>query len=235
VAPQPSTTQQGYKARAVTRTEGEVRVSTSVLSAAESAALYGVSLARQGIQPVWIEVENRENQIYYLLSPGLDPNFFPASEAAEAMAPDGSRQQRATLDQRFRALAFHNPIAPGKTTSGFVLTNLQQGVKLVQVDLVASGRVRTFSILVVVPGFSADYKVSEVFQREIYPPKAIVNYTDDAAFREALEALPCCATNKSGTKSGDPLNLVIVGGLDDAFPALVRRGWRPTEEKWWGS
>jgi hypothetical protein len=42
-------------------------------------------------------------------------------------------------------------------------------------------------------------------------------------------------TNKGGGKNGDPLNLVIVGGLDDAFSALVRRGWHPTEEKWSGS
>ena len=28
---------------------------------------------------------------------------------------------------------------------------------------------------------------------------------------------------------------MVVGGLDDAFPAFVRRGWRPTEEKWSGS
>ena len=62
-----------------------------------------------------------------------------------------------------------------------------------------------------------------------------MNYTDDAAFRAALEALPCCVTNKDGSKNGDPLNLVVVGGLDDAFPAFARRGWRPTEEKWSGS
>ena len=54
-------------------------------------------------------------------------------------------------------------------------------------------------------------------------------------FAAALEALPCCATNKDGSKNGDPLNLVIVGGLDDAFPALVRRGWSPTEQKWSGA
>ena len=48
---------------------------------------------------------------------------------------------------------------------------------------------------------------------------------------------PCHAARRTAdnTKNGDPLNLVIVGGLDDAFPALVRRGWRPTEEKWSGS
>ena len=137
----------------MTRAEGGVRVSTAVLSADESAAVYGVPLATRAIQPVWIEVENREEQAYYLLSPGLDPNFFPASEAAEALAPGGSREQQATLDQRFRQLAFHNPVLPGTTTSGFVLTNLDEGVKLVQLDLVASGRVRTFSMLTVVPGF----------------------------------------------------------------------------------
>ena len=139
------------------------------------------------------------------------------------------------LDQRFRRLAFHNPILPGQTVSGFVLTNLNEGAKLVQLDLVASAHAKTFSILMVVPGFYADYHVSEVFRREIYPPEKIVNYTDDDAFRVALEALPCCATNEDGSKNGDPLNLVIVGGLDDAFPALVRRGWSPTEQKWSGA
>ena len=235
LVPQPPTTRLDYKGRAVTRAEGELRVSTAVLSADESAAVYGVQLAKRGIQPVWIEVENHEKQAYYLLSPGLDPNFFPASEAAEALAPGSSAEQRAMLDQHFRRLAFRNPVPPHTTRSGFVLTNLDEGVKLVQLDLVASGRVRTFSMLTVVPGFRADYKVSKAFQTEIYPSAKITNYTDDAAFRAALESLPCCVTNKDSAKNGDPLNLVIVGGLDDAFPALVRRGWHPTEEKWSGS
>ena len=46
-----------------------------------------------------------------------------------------------------------------------------------QVDLVASRRVRTFSMLTVVPGFRGDYKVSKAFQTEIYPPAKITNYT----------------------------------------------------------
>jgi hypothetical protein len=62
-----------------------------------------------------------------------------------------------------------------------------------------------------------------------------VNYTNDEQFRAALEELPCCATNEAGTKNGDPLNLVIIGGLEDAFPALIRRGWTPTEVTWKGS
>ena len=47
------------------------------------------------------------------------------------------------LDQHFRRLAFRNPVPPHTTRSGFVLTNLDEGVKLVQLDLVASGRAQT--------------------------------------------------------------------------------------------
>ena len=224
-----------YKGRATSRTEGGLRVYASVLSAEDSVAVYGAPLAQKGIQPVWIEVQNDDPVSYFLMSPGLDPNFFPASEAAEAFADSKALVTKDELDQRFRRLAFHNPVLPGQTVSGFVLTNLREGAKLVQLDLVASGGAKTFSILMVVPGFHADYHVSAVFRREIYPPERIVDYTDDDAFRSALEALPCCATNEDGSKNGDPLNLVIVGGLDDAFPALVRRGWTPTEEKWSGA
>ena len=139
------------------------------------------------------------------------------------------------LEKRFGDLAFQNPIPPGKTVSGFVLTNLDEGVKMVHVDLIADRRHKSFSIFSVVPGFRADYHAREVFLRGVYSEDEIINYTDDDAFRAALEALPCCVTNKDGTRNGDPLNLVIVGGVDDAFPALVRRGWRPTEQTWSGS
>ena len=225
----------GYKSRAVSRSEGGLHVSAAVLSDEESAAVYGVPLASKGIQPVWIEVQDNDTASYFLMSPGLDPNFFPASEAAEAFGAGDVHGGNVELDRRFRALAFHNPILPGQTVSGYVLTNLSEGAKLVQLDLVASEKARTFSFLMVVPGFYADYHVSAVFRRDIYPPEKIVNYTEDDAFRAALEALPCCATNADGSKNGDPLNLVIVGGLDDAFAALVRRGWSPTEQKWSGA
>ena len=197
--------------------------------------MYDVSLAEESNSACLDRGRGPRRSRLFPAVAGPRPEFLPASEAAEALATDDSREQRAALDRRFRQLAFRNPVLPGATTSGFVLTNLDEGVKPVQVDLVASGRTRTFSIVTIVPGFRADYHISEVFRREIYPPAKIVDYTDDAAFRAALEALPCCVTNKDRSKNGDPLNLVVVGGLDDAFPALARRGWRPTEEKWTGS
>jgi hypothetical protein len=224
-----------YKSRATTRSDGAVLVSASVLSADESRDIYGVRLAKEGIQPVWIEVENGDDVAYWLSWPGVDPHFFPATEAAEAFISTHENETREVLEKRFGDLAFRNPIPPGKTVSGFVLTNLDEGVKMVHVDLIADRRHKSFSIFSVVPGFRADYHAREVFLSEVYSEDDIINYTDDDAFRAALEALPCCVTNKDGTRNGDPLNLVIVGGIDDAFPALVRRGWRPTEQTWSGS
>ncbi len=226
--PLPENESKGYKQRLITRSNGDLTVSTSVLSDTESETVYGVPLATKGIQPVWIEVENHDDIAYWLLSPGLDPNFFPASEAADAFAGDSSKNNR-RLTQLFEQLAFKNPVPPGVTVSGFVLANHDEGVKMVQLDLVASGHLKTFSTINIIPGFYADYKERSAFTQERYSDTEIVNYTDDEAFRAALEALPCCVTNKAGTRNGDPLNLIVVGGLDDAFPALVRRGWHPTE------
>ena len=228
-----------YKSRAVTRTEGGLRVSAAVLSAEESTATYGVALAKKSIQPVWVEVSNDETLSYFLMSPGVDPNFFPASEAAEAFANANSPGGKEELDQRFRRLAFRNPILAGQTNSGFVLTHLNEGAKLVQLDLVASAQARTFSILIVVPGFYADYHVSEVFRRDIYPPEKIVDHTDDDAFRSALEALPCCATNQDGSKQwrsaqsgprGRPRRRLPRTGAPRLEPDRAKVVWRDHED-----
>lgn len=224
-----------YKSRVVTVNDDAVLVSASALSADESYDIYGVPLAKKGIQPVWIEVENNDDVAYWLMSPGIDPDFYPASEAAEAFITKHENGARELLEQRFESLAFRNPIPPSKKVSGFVLVNLDHGVKTIQIDLVASLRHRSFLIFAVVPGFRSDYRRRQVFTREIYAEDEYINYTDESAFRAALEALPCCATNTNGTRNGDPLNLVIVGDTNDALPALVRRGWRPTEQTWIGS
>lgn len=224
-----------YKSRAITRNDGNVFVSASVLSADESREIYGVPLANKGIQPVWIQVKNDDDAPFWLLSPGLDPNFFPASEAAEAFASEYKEKKIKKLAQHFDALAFRNPIPPGKTVSGFILANLDEGVKMVQVDLVASGQHKSVSIFAVVPGFRSDYSARGESLRDWYSEEDIVSYSDEKAFRAALEALPCCVTNKDESKKGDPLNLIVIGSIDVVAAAFVRRGWHPTEQTYTGS
>ena len=233
---QDSLSQAEYESRARSGTQGAVRVSAAALSAKESAAMYGAPLADELIQPVWVEIENNEDVAYWLMYAGLDPDFIPASEAAEAMAPRDSRRKLKELDRRFSELSFKNPVPPGETVSGFVLTNLHEGAKLLQIDLLGDRRSHSFSFLATVPGLRTDYQESRVFHDDhVATNGSVVDFTNDAEFVAALEALPCCATNKDGTRNGDPLNLVIIGGVEDAFSSLVRRGWSPTEVTWKGS
>jgi hypothetical protein len=53
---------------------------------------------------------------------------------------------------------------------------------------------------------------------------------DEPSLRAALENLPCCTTDQQGVKSGDPLNLVVVGEFKEIAAAFARRGWLPAEE-----
>ena len=67
-------------------------------TAEEVQNLIGIDLYADGIQPVWIEVENRDSAPYWFLPHGMDPNYFPHWEAAEAFTRTVVRGQR--LDRR---------------------------------------------------------------------------------------------------------------------------------------
>ena len=71
-----------FMERSQSKVDGEVRVTVAVLSADESRQLFGVKLAEKGIQPVWVRVQNSDTMAYWLLSPGLDPDYFSPLEAA---------------------------------------------------------------------------------------------------------------------------------------------------------
>jgi hypothetical protein len=82
--------------------------------------------------------------------------------------------------------------------------------------------------LVPLAGIRQDYEKVD-FDR-LYSENEIVNYDDEDSFRKALEDLPCCTTNKNGTRKGDPLNLVFIGRREDLSSAFVRRRWLPAEQ-----
>ena len=67
--------------RAQTQSEGGLTVTVAVPSAEESASLFGVPVASNGIQPVWLRVENRTDRDYIFLSADLDPDYFSPQEA----------------------------------------------------------------------------------------------------------------------------------------------------------
>ena len=102
---------------------------------------------------------------------------------------------------------------PGATASGFVLTNLDEGVKVVDVDLIARGDARSFTFVAVDPSFKATSL--RVDFDKLYRSDELIHVDDEDEACTLLEELPCCVTNADGTEDGDPLNLVLVGDRAD--------------------
>jgi LssY-like putative type I secretion system component LssY len=221
--------------RALTQRDDGVAVTVAVLSAKESRALFGTDLARSGIQPVWLEVKNDEAVPYWLLTAGLDANYFSAREAAWVRHTRLARSANRQMDEFFDQVQLRNPILPGTTGAGFVFSNLDEHTKPVSVDLIAPrhGLAKSFTFFAPIPGLKTDF--SRIDLDRLYPPEAMVRLQSEAELRSAVEQLPGFTTNKRGTARGDPLNLVLIGKRDDVFPAFLRRGWHPTESIYLGS
>ena len=178
---------------------------------------------------MWLEVKNDSADTYWFLPSGLDPNYFTPSEAAFAFYSD-KNETNPQLDEKFQKLQFQNPVEPRSTKAGFVLANLGEGFKVVDIDLISAEAVKSFSFIIADPEFKADHK--EVDFETLYAAEDIINIEDEEELRRVLEELPCCTTNADGDEFGDPLNLVLIGEPNDLVPALVRRNWHTTEIIW---
>ncbi|MEM9799143.1 MAG: LssY C-terminal domain-containing protein [Planctomycetota bacterium] len=218
--------------RVKTREGVEVVVKVAVPTAEQAEAIYGVDLASKGVQPVWVEVENRGDLPYWFLPTVLDPQYFLPSEAAYAYHR-GKESRREAIEGHFEDLAFSNPVPPQARVGGFVLVNQDQGYKAVDIDVVSAENAESFVFVFVDPTFAADFQ--QVDLGGLWTQDQVIAIDDARTLRTELERLPQCTTNKKGTAEGDPLNLVVIGKREEIFTALVRRGWHATESISWGS
>jgi hypothetical protein len=224
--------------RAVTKVEGEIRVTAAVLSREETKLAFDLDLYGDGIQPIWLEIENRSSQDYWFVRRGLDPNYFAPLEVAYMNHYMFANHANDRMDRFFYEHTLGNYIPPGDEQTGFMFTHLDEGTKIFSVDLWAEdNQIRSYTFFVSVPGLKIDHR--EIDMDAIYSKEEIVRYTAEQVneFRKALEALPCCTTSKDGREMGDPLNLVILGRekSDDVYHAFMRAGWDETETIYTGS
>ena len=216
-----------FRDRAQSKYDDEVRVTVAVPTAEENKALFSANLSLKEIQPIWVRVENHSDRAYYLISAAVDPNYYSPNEMSFAVHGGLSQPAKMEMANYFRSMNFRNPILPHTAVSGFIYTNLDEGEKVVQVDLIASQQVKLFTFFIQIPGIRVDYQMVDF--DSLYADEEIVDLELDG-LRTALENLPCCTTNAEGTGFGDPLNLVIIGDFLDVAAAFARRGWLPAEE-----
>ncbi len=156
--------------------------------------------------------------------PSADENkaLFSANLALKEIQPIWVK-----VENHVRSMSFRNPILPHTAFSGFIFTNLDEGEKVVQIDLIANKQIKFFTFFVQIPGIRVDYQMVDF--DSLYSAEEIVEL-DEAELRTALEKMPCCTTNEEGTDFGDPVNLVIIGDFLDVAATFSRRGWLPAEE-----
>jgi hypothetical protein len=196
------------------------------LSAEESEAVFGVPLYKKGIQPIWLEIENKDDEPTWFLPFSVDPDYFSPLEVTYPYHRTFDKAYNDQIDQYFLKNSMRLFLPPGTTRSGFVFTNLHLGTKSFNVDLVGEdNEPNVFTFFIPVPGLRADHE--DVDFDNLYSANEMVSY-DEANFREALKNLPCCTTNEDGTKQGGPINIVIVADGLDILRVLIRGGWNET-------
>ncbi|HOW88413.1 MAG TPA: LssY C-terminal domain-containing protein [Candidatus Omnitrophota bacterium] len=243
-----------FMERAQTQTDENVSATVTVLSDKEAKRVFGVNLAKKGVQPVWVEIQNKDTIPYVFIPRNMDPNYYSSEEAAYmahfrqtrqfleagilaiiffpalALIPVNFfavRHANNKMDKTFKTLAMPSYIImPGAKEEGFVFTSVDEGTKHVQVDLLGEREHKIFNFVATVPGIKPDYTTKDFEAR--YPEEKIVEYSE-TEIPDFLTQLPCCTTNKKGTRSGDPLNLAVIGDLEDVISLFTSSGWDETQ------
>ena len=216
-----------FKERAQTQQKGNVRVTAAVLSAEESKEVFDLSLYKQDVQPIWLEIENKSKVPVWFLPTSVDREYLSPLEVALANHFSYSETTNKEMNRYFYEQRIGSYVAPGSVMSGFIFTHLDEGTKTFNVVVLTEDhKARTFTFFIPVPGLKTDH--SQVDWENLYSKDEIVTL-DEKGLRKALEDLPCCVTGTDGTENGDPLNIVVIGDLDDVYHAFMRAGWDETE------
>ena len=217
----------GFLERRVTQEKGPIRVTVAVPDAAETEALTGLPLYDQGIQPVWLEVTNSGPDRVRLSVWSIDSDYYSPLEVAWMNRDGLSDEGEAAMNRWFHEHSIERRIPPGESRSGIVYTNLAPGTKGFNVDVLSARDIEaySFTFFVPMPGFTADYM--EVDFAGLYTADEIRPISTDE-LRSKIREERCCATDETGTKQGDPFNVVIASTPLALRRALLRGGWLET-------
>lgn len=216
-----------FRERAISQTENGVRVSAAVLSAEETQSVFGLSLYKKGIQPIWLEIENTTAHRIWFAPVSIDRDYFSPLEVAYINHPGHTKTAKQNIDRFFYQHAMNKRIDSKTVRSGFVFTNLDLGTKAFNVEVVGQDKqIWKFTFLIPVAGFEIDYR--EVDFDNLYANHEKVTLGSIHDLQRIIEGLPCCTTSEDGARYADPINVVIIGKGIDILYALLRSGWDET-------
>ena len=215
-----------FLGRQITQNAGDLVVSAAVPDADETRQLTGLDLYEQGVQPVWLKVENRGDTRARVALWSIDKDYFSPIEVAYMNRKKFSGEGYANMERWFYDNGMPRFIPPGESRSGLVFTNLRPGTKGFNLAVFNEGNAQELTFFVPLPGFTADFM--NVDFANLYTEDEMRDF-DLPGLRAALETeTSCCTTDKSGELDGGPLNTVLVGNGPTLRRAMLRGGWLET-------
>ena len=214
------------------RSTGDVDVAVAILTDEQAQSHFGVDLAAAGLQILWLRVTNRSSGTLWFIKSTLDPDYYPADEAAILVRKQISEDQQDELRQFFRNESIRHRMEAGMITEGVVFLPHAEGGRYIDIRLTGDayeseskeGGVLELRFGFALPLPDGDFDYEKLDPSTTYAGMDLPDLDQDALRRE-LEQLPCCATDEDGQEDADPLNLVIVGDSANLLNSLSRCNW----------
>ncbi len=225
-----------------TKALGDIQVSVAILNNDEAEQHYGVDIGAAGLQALWVRVRNASEQRLWFIQNTVDRDIYSPDEAALLLRPDIASEDYPLLRQMLRDQAMRVMLPAKTVTEGFIMMPRVEGGRYIDIRLVHDSP-NANEIM----GEDSTHGAEAVAREPVRLgfalrlPDGIFDYErlnthityagrklpalEGEQFRQALEALPCCATNADGSENGDPINVVIVADSGELLNSLSRSGW----------
>jgi hypothetical protein len=218
-------TSASFEEHLVTKQKDNVVVSVVVLTDAEAEQYFGCPLGKYDVQAVWLKVHNQTDHPIGLLYRNMDPQYFSPYEVAYANHRPFENDWNRQLDALFDESRFPAYVEPGAIATGFVFTSRSEGAKFVNVEFWHGPGLTRDGFYMKLPSGKFDFEKANF--ATTYAPSE-VKALDMTQLHNQLAELPCCTSDSSGGKNGDPVNFVMIGDEDAVMGALTAQGWDPT-------
>ncbi|MEM6672314.1 MAG: LssY C-terminal domain-containing protein [Planctomycetota bacterium] len=214
-----------FRARAATDANGGVEVAAALLLPEEIEAIFGLDLTAKGVEPIWLEFANTGDEPVHFLLSGMDPEYFAPNEVGRAFRKRFSGERNESVTGHLEALAIDSrtAIEPGEVVTGFAYSNVEQGAQVLDLDFLGSRWATSITLYVPDPERGGTEELIEDIRTRYSPPE-LVDVGDDR-LRAMLTQLPGYSEDEDGAPLA-PLNLVMIGDLEQGVSAFQRRGFR---------
>ena len=226
------------------KTIDEVTVLASILTDEQAETHFGLDIGAKGLQAVWLRIRNASTQHLWFIRNYFDQDIYTPDEVALMMKGKYPDTEFNSFRQHLRDEAIRVSLLPKTITQGFVFAPKHEGGRYVDIRLTGDAydldamqsdstddknnrairKLRELRFGFSIPTPDGEFDHERLTTSTIYAENEVQDL-DIHQLRQAIEKLPCCATNAEGKNNGDPINIVIVGKATDLLNSLTRSGW----------